>query len=151
MASYVIYWVISIIDQIMITIVIILLLQQVTLHKFSRELSNYTAMMIPWEGKIKNIESYFGSVVASYFTFLRWLFWINFVMSLICGVVIIMPEVMFGPDSGSVPYKSVPGMIFPALLSRSCFPIVSKLQWLKDEQLQIGLYLTRIPGVGELL
>ncbi|XP_067936568.1 transmembrane channel-like protein 3 [Watersipora subatra] len=74
----------------------------------SRELSNYAALMIPWEDKIKNIESYFGSVVASYFTFLRWLFWINFIMALICGVVIIMPEVLFGPDMGAVPYKSVP-------------------------------------------
>jgi len=66
--------------------------------------------MIPWENKIKNIESYFGSVVASYFTFLRWLFWINFVMALICGVVIIMPEVLFGPEMGTVDYKSVPGI-----------------------------------------
>ena len=80
--------------------------------KAGRELSNYSAMLIPWEGKIKNIESYFGSVVASYFTFLRWLFWINFIMALICGVVIIMPEVMFGPDMGTVPYKSVPGLWF---------------------------------------
>lgn len=72
-------------------------------------MSNYIALMVPWEGKIKDIESYFGSVVASYFTFLRWLFWINFIMSLICGVCIIMPEVMFGPDMGSVDYKSVPG------------------------------------------
>lgn len=81
------------------------------MSKASRELSNYLALMVPWEAKIKNIESYFGSVVASYFTFLRWLFWINIIMSLICGVVIIMPEVMFGPDMGTVGHKSVPGML----------------------------------------
>jgi len=63
--------------------------------------------MVPWEGRIRDIESYFGSVVASYFTFLRWLFWINFVMAAICGVVITMPEVMFGPDWGTVDYKSL--------------------------------------------
>ena len=77
------------------------------MRKASRELSNYLALLIPWESKIKNIASYFGSVVASYFTFLRWLFWINIVMTIICSLVIIMPEVMFGPDIGTLPYKSV--------------------------------------------
>ena len=77
--------------------------------KASRELSNLAALLIPWEGKIKHIESYFGTVVASYFTFLRWIFWTNIIQAVIIGGVIIAPEVLFGPQWGTVDYKSVPG------------------------------------------
>jgi len=76
----------------------------------SRELSNYIALLIPWEGRIKQIQSYFGSVVASYFTFLRWVFWTNIVQAVIAGGIIIVPEIVFGPDWGTVDYKTVPGM-----------------------------------------
>ncbi|XP_067933140.1 transmembrane channel-like protein 3 [Watersipora subatra] len=79
-----------------------------TYSKISRELSNFASLLVPWEGRIKHIESYFGGVVASYFTFLRWIFWTNIVQAVIIGGVIIVPEVLFGPDWGSVDYKTVP-------------------------------------------
>lgn len=82
---------------------------QVTLHKASRELSNYAALLVPWEGRIKHIEMYFGSVVASYFTFLRWIFWTNIIQAVIVGAAIMAPEVMFGPDFGTVDHKTIPG------------------------------------------
>ena len=77
--------------------------------KTSRSISNYMALMVPGEGKIRQIESYFGGVVASYFTFLRWIFWTNMVQTAIMIGVIVMPEIMFGPDWGTVDYKQIPG------------------------------------------
>ena len=46
-------------------------------RRLKREIDNLVVILTPWELRIKKIESQFGSVVASYFTFLRWIFWIN--------------------------------------------------------------------------
>ncbi|KAK0180995.1 hypothetical protein PV327_003319 [Microctonus hyperodae] len=61
---------------------------------FKRELVNLQTWIIPWELRIKEIESHFGSAVASYFTFLRWLFWINLVICLIITAFVAIPEVL---------------------------------------------------------
>nr|XP_031826516.1 transmembrane channel-like protein 3 [Nomia melanderi] len=61
---------------------------------FRRELVNLQTWLIPWELRIKEIESHFGSAVASYFTFLRWLFWINLVMCVIITAFVAIPEVL---------------------------------------------------------
>lgn len=58
-----------------------------------REIYNFCALLIPWEIRIKEIESRFGSVVASYFIFLRWLFWVNIVIANIFTLFVIVPEV----------------------------------------------------------
>ncbi|RZF48510.1 hypothetical protein LSTR_LSTR011068 [Laodelphax striatellus] len=60
-----------------------------------RELANFMNVMVPWELRIKEIESHFGSVVASYFTFLRWLFWVNLMISLILLTFVAIPEIFF--------------------------------------------------------
>ncbi|MEJ1278751.1 transmembrane channel-like gene family 1 [Cricetulus griseus] len=60
--------------------------------KFKRDFDNFKTQCIPWEMKIKDIESHFGSSVASYFIFLRWMYGVNLVLfALIFGLVII-PE-----------------------------------------------------------
>jgi hypothetical protein len=51
--------------------------------------------LVPWQGRIKDIESHFGSVVSSYFIFLRWLCWINFIIALVLTVFVVIPEVRF--------------------------------------------------------
>ena len=60
---------------------------------FKRELVNFKTLLVPWERRIKQIESQFGSAVASYFIFLRWLFWINLVISAALVTFVAIPEV----------------------------------------------------------
>ena len=61
--------------------------------------------MIPWQQRIKDIESHFGSVVSSYFVFLRWIFWMNFAITLVLMFTVILPEVRF--DVFELFYKNV--------------------------------------------
>ncbi|CAJ0957967.1 unnamed protein product [Ranitomeya imitator] len=60
--------------------------------KFSRLSYNFVVLFIPWEMRIKKIESHFGSGVASYFIFLRWLFGINIVLTIMTGAFVVLPE-----------------------------------------------------------
>ncbi|KAJ8687550.1 hypothetical protein QAD02_023344 [Eretmocerus hayati] len=61
---------------------------------FKRELINFKTVLVPWEHRIKQIESQFGSAVASYFIFLRWLFWFNIVLSAILVTFVVIPELL---------------------------------------------------------
>eukprot|EP00095_Tigriopus_kingsejongensis_P002203 maker-scaffold1312_size48844-snap-gene-0.10 protein:Tk02203 transcript:maker-scaffold1312_size48844-snap-gene-0.10-mRNA-1 annotation:"transmembrane channel-like protein 1" len=62
---------------------------QFSWRSFKEKLSEIT----PWQGRIKDIESHFGSVVSSYFIFLRWLFWMNVAITLLITILVIVPEV----------------------------------------------------------
>ncbi|XP_031760436.1 transmembrane channel-like protein 2 [Xenopus tropicalis] len=76
--------------------------------KFKRDFENFKTACIPWEMKIKEVESHFGSSVASYFIFLRWMYGVNLVLfGLIFGLVVI-PEILMGLPYGSLPRKTVP-------------------------------------------
>ncbi|CEF62864.1 TMC family-containing protein [Strongyloides ratti] len=62
--------------------------------KFKRWFSNVHTYFIPWESKIKKIESHFGSVVSSYFTFLRWIVFMNLIITVIVVGFVVIPEVL---------------------------------------------------------
>ncbi|XP_069766653.1 transmembrane channel-like protein 3 [Narcine bancroftii] len=76
--------------------------------KFGRLVYNILVLFIPWEMRIKKIESHFGSGVASYFIFLRWMFGINIVLTIMTGAFVILPELLAGAPFGSIPSKTIP-------------------------------------------
>ncbi|KAI1285949.1 Transmembrane channel-like protein 3 [Halotydeus destructor] len=63
-----------------------------TIGKLNRRIANLVVQLTPWEMRIKKIESQFGSVVASYFIFLRWVFWINTGIAIYICVFLMLPE-----------------------------------------------------------
>ncbi|VDK54617.1 unnamed protein product [Anisakis simplex] len=76
-------------------------------HATCRWADNIRIYLIPWEAKIKrietmmmchklskNIKGHFGSVVSSYFTFLRWVVYVNLIITLIIISFIVIPEVI---------------------------------------------------------
>ncbi|XP_009679580.1 transmembrane channel-like protein 3 isoform X1 [Struthio camelus] len=77
-------------------------------RKFIRLSYNFVVIFIPWEMRIKKIESHFGSGVASYFIFLRWLFGINIVLTIMTGAFVVLPELLAGAPFGSTVSKTIP-------------------------------------------
>ncbi|XP_070618878.1 transmembrane channel-like protein 3 [Erythrolamprus reginae] len=77
-------------------------------RKFIRLAYNFMVIFIPWEMRIKKIESHFGSGVASYFIFLRWLFGINIVLTIMTGAFVVLPEILAGDPFGTTPNKRIP-------------------------------------------
>ncbi|XP_062868881.1 transmembrane channel-like protein 3 [Trichomycterus rosablanca] len=84
------------------------------LKKLSRVLYNILVLFIPWEVRIKKIESHFGSGVASYFIFLRWLFGINIVLTILTGAFIVLPELLAGAPFGTTRSKTIPKDLLPS-------------------------------------
>ncbi|KAK3509051.1 hypothetical protein QTP70_018808 [Hemibagrus guttatus] len=76
--------------------------------KFQRDFENFKTACIPWERKIKEVESHFGSSVASYFIFLRWMYGMNLVLFSLTFGLIVIPELLMGLPYGSIPRKTVP-------------------------------------------
>ncbi|KAM9323038.1 transmembrane channel-like protein 2-A [Pholidichthys leucotaenia] len=76
--------------------------------KFQRDFANFRTACIPWERKIKEVESHFGSSVASYFIFLRWMYGMNLVLFGLTFGLVVIPEVLMGLPYGSIPRKTVP-------------------------------------------
>ncbi|KAK5606806.1 AN1-type zinc finger protein tmc1 [Crenichthys baileyi] len=76
--------------------------------KFQRDFENFKTACVPWEMKIKEIESHFGSSVASYFIFLRWMYGINMILFGLTFGLVMVPEALMGKPYGSLPRKTVP-------------------------------------------
>ncbi|ESP01534.1 hypothetical protein LOTGIDRAFT_139638 [Lottia gigantea] len=77
-------------------------------RQLKRNWDNLVSALVPWEMKIKRIESHFGSVVVSYFVFLRWLIWINVFLTIMPTCFIIIPELVAGEPHGSNSRKTIP-------------------------------------------
>ncbi|TRY81942.1 hypothetical protein DNTS_013395 [Danionella cerebrum] len=78
------------------------------LIKFNRDFENFKTACIPWESRIKEVESHFGSSVASYFIFLRWMYGLNLVLFGFMFGLVVIPEVLMGMPYGSIARKTVP-------------------------------------------
>ncbi|KAF7250461.1 Transmembrane channel-like protein 2 [Varanus komodoensis] len=91
--------------------------------KFQRDFENFRTACIPWEMKIKEIESHFGSSVASYFIFLRWMYGINIVLFGLTFGLVMVPEQLRIPGLDVI---NNPGKEQPWLLS---------LTWLQQDYL----------------
>ncbi|KAI0214596.1 Transmembrane channel-like protein 3 [Lamellibrachia satsuma] len=69
-------------------------------RRLKSEISNIAAFFTPWEMRIKIIESHFGTVVASYFTFLRWILWLNIVLAAMTISFIVLPHILVSLTPG---------------------------------------------------
>ncbi|KAJ7335542.1 hypothetical protein JRQ81_013483, partial [Phrynocephalus forsythii] len=131
--------------------------------KFQRDFENFRTACIPWEMKIKEIESHFGSSVASYFIFLRWMYGINIVLFGLTFGLVMVPEALMGKPYGSLPRKTVPrpeeasAMNFATLWDFSGFAQYSVLFYgYYNNQRTIGWLKFRMPlsyflvGVGSI-
>ncbi|KAL3062915.1 hypothetical protein OYC64_002665 [Pagothenia borchgrevinki] len=84
--------------------------------KFKRDFENFKTACIPWEMKIKEIESHFGSSVASYFIFLRWMYGINMILFCLTFGLVMVPEALMGRPYGTIPRKTVPRAEAPSAM-----------------------------------
>lgn len=63
--------------------------------KFNVELKNILYTLELWYSSLKQIEGHFGSGVATYFRFLRWLFLLNSFVFLISFGFVVMPQLLY--------------------------------------------------------
>lgn len=102
--------------------------------------NNFTSLFQLWEGPIKSIAAYFGSNVASYFTFLRILFYINVTTAFVMFAFTTLPHLIdtdtetnttisgtFGDLSGSLMFY---GAYSNKMIDNYSHPLAYLLTWL---------------------
>ncbi|KAJ8260923.1 hypothetical protein COCON_G00166460 [Conger conger] len=119
-----------------------------------RKLYAYKVMMM-------KVRSHFGSSVASYFIFLRWMYGMNLVLFGFTFGLVVIPEVLMGLPYGTLPRKTVPraeqanAMDYSVLMDFNGYCKYSVLFYgFYNNQRTIGLLKYRLPlsylmvGVG---
>ena len=56
-----------------------------------RGIDNAFNTLVPWDGRIKRVESYFGSSVSSFFILLRWICYLNVCISILIIAFVTIP------------------------------------------------------------
>lgn len=64
------------------------------LKKVSSRIKNFVVSLELWYEAIRTVEGHFGSAIASYFYFLRWLFLMNLLLSIMIISFLIVPQAM---------------------------------------------------------
>ena len=56
-----------------------------------RGIDNAFNTLVPWDSRIKRVESYFGSSVSSFFILLRWICYLNICISILIIAFVTIP------------------------------------------------------------
>ena len=75
-------------------------------HKFLYELKNATYAIELWHSAIKSVQGQFGSGVASYFIFLRFLVYLNFSNLILTGAFLLIPQLVYDMSSKNISNKT---------------------------------------------
>ncbi|XP_018570841.1 transmembrane channel-like protein 3 isoform X2 [Anoplophora glabripennis] len=70
--------------------------------KFKISMKNLAYTFELWYGTVKQIEGNFGSGVANFFKFLRWIFILNAIMALVSFSFIVIPQIIFTVRNGTL-------------------------------------------------
>ncbi|XP_035215874.1 transmembrane channel-like protein 5 isoform X2 [Stegodyphus dumicola] len=77
-------------------------------HKFVYEVKNLSYLFSVWHSPIKNIQGQFGSGVASYFIFVRWLLYINLCNFFLLLLFVLIPQFIYESSEAGIHNISVP-------------------------------------------
>ncbi|KAG8181681.1 hypothetical protein JTE90_019220 [Oedothorax gibbosus] len=107
-------------------------------HKFRHECKNISYFLEPWHSSIKTIQGKFGSEVASYFIFLRWLLYINLWNCFTTFCFVVIPQLLsqYFPNPNSHKNATMTGF--------SGFDLLTGSGWFSDSLLYFGHYSNEV-------
>lgn len=112
--------------------------------KFAVAIKNLLYTLELWYSSLKTIEGHFGSGVATYFRFLRWLFLLNTAVFLISFGFVVIPLLLYRshePVEGTQSYEGHPTVFIPGYQD-GFFPLV-------EENNSTVFWLTPVPVTPE--
>ncbi|KAF8767935.1 Transmembrane channel-like protein 5 like protein [Argiope bruennichi] len=110
-----------------------------TWHKFWHELKSISYFFEPWHSSIKTIQGQFGSGVASYFIFLRWLLYINMWNFFTTFCFVVIPQLIVETRTN---YTSHPGNYTSDTFHVS--DLLTGSGWFSDSLFYFGHYSNKI-------
>ncbi|KAI8433575.1 hypothetical protein MSG28_015596 [Choristoneura fumiferana] len=75
-------------------------------HRFRVRLAEIMAKLELWHSPLREIEGSFGTGVVSYFLFLRWLLFLNLVISLLVIIFLILPKTLLVDETHTCNYEA---------------------------------------------